>query len=64
MQPGKNLHLPYDWYFKINKIHKNNLQCFLYLQDMAFLIRIGPIKGVLLNLVSYSLGQLFLRIKL
>ena len=30
-------------------IHKNNLQCFLYLQEIAFLVPTGPIKDILLN---------------
>ena len=51
MQPGKNLHLPDNWHYKI------------YLQLIAFLVPTGPIKG-LLNFNSYSQGQLFLTIKL
>ena len=40
-------------------IHKNDLQCFLYLQEITFLAPVGPIKGVLLNIISYGLGNCF-----
>ena len=65
MQIRKNLHLPDNWYYKKIMIHKNNLLCFVFfLQEIGFLVPIGPIKGVLSKFLnSDSQGQLFLTIK-